>query len=86
MASTVKLDTTTPPDPLEQLAIENESLKMTIEDLERHIASRDAKLAEARMHISNWKQCRARLKVLDGVCYELHGILDDAGFGQEDYE
>ena len=72
--------------PMGILVVENEALKMEIEDLERHVATRDAKLVEARGTINNLKNDCRRVKVYQSALYEIHGALEDAGISQEDYE
>ncbi len=43
----IKISTTSSGDPMGILVVENEALKMTIEDLERHMRISDAKLVDA---------------------------------------
>ena len=68
--------------PMGILVVENEALKMTIEDLERYLANCKSELVEARANISSWKQDRKRVQECEDMLHEVKFAID--GFDQED--
>ena len=68
-----------------EVVVENEALKMTIEDLERYLANCKSELVEARANASKLDQARKDLKAMREALYEIHGILDTAGFCPDEH-
>ena len=71
----IKICTTSSGDPMGILVVENEALKMTIEDLERHIATRDAKLRDAEAALK--KAIEAKVRVQNAFL-EIKQAVEDA--------